>query len=138
MAQTDITMGPSARLYIENTDFVWTGGQFTLNWKEHDTNDSSLSTWDQFRRGRGRANLNGTFQSEVNRNIHAGPYNLGNDEFVSIQVYPDGDGDGVANVYTFEMLATSIQFDMPVKAGDPVSGTISGGSTGAVVKPGDS
>lgn len=136
MAQSNITMGPSAKLYIENTDFVWTGGQFTLNWKEHDTNDSSLTTWDQFRRGRGRANLNGTFQSENNRNIHAGPYNLGNDEFVSIKVYPDGDGDGL-DPYEFEMLATAIQFDMPVKAGDPVSGTITGGSTGTVTKPGD-
>lgn len=136
MAQTNITMGPDARLYINNTDFIWTGGQFTLTWKEHDTNDSSEPDWDQFRRGRGRANLNGTFQSEGNRSIHAGPYNLGNTEFVDIAVYPDGDGDGM-DPYTFSMLATNIQFDMPVKAGDPVNGTISGGSSGIVVKPGD-
>lgn len=137
MAQEDISMGPEARIHINNQSFVWTGGNIALQQKEHDTNDSSDPNWDQFRGGRRRLTAEGGFQSEKNRNIHAGPYNLGNDEFVDVKVFPDGDDDGQEPYHAQKWLATNIRIEMPVKAGDVVTGTISGGSSGPVIKPGD-
>lgn len=130
MSLETIAMGPNAELWIEDQVFVWTGGNITLNQKEHEVNDSSQPDWDQFRGGRRRMMFNGTFQEHTDRNIHAAPYLLGDQEFVPIKVFPKG-SDG-HNPYECSIIATAIKIDMPVKAGDAVSGSIDGGSVGEV------
>lgn len=136
MAQADITMGPEAKIYINDTSFTWTGGSVTLQRKEHDTNDSDQADWDQVRLGRSRLMVEGTFHSDKTRNVHAGPLNVHVDEFIDLKVYPDGDVD-MEPYHAADFAVTSLRFDMPSKAGEPVTGSISGGSSGAVIKPGD-
>lgn len=137
MPQADITMGPEAEIAINDTLFTWTGGNLRNVWKRHDTNDSSNANSDQFRRGRGHLEASASFQMEKGRNIHAGPYNLGNDEFVDVKFYPNGSALGEP-YHALKWLADDISIDLSgVKSGEPVTGTIGGTSSGDWFKPGD-
>lgn len=140
MAQQDISMGPEALVDVNDEEYVWIGGNLSVNWKEHDTNDSSDALSDQFRGGRRRLMCEANAHSEKGRNIHAGPYNVGNvnDEFVDIKFWPNGKGNGETPYHAPTWLRSSVRVEMPVKQGDPVTVAISGGSSGTFYLPGES